>query len=84
MPSEEDRRLHDHQSVTPIEESNQNHHLEPKCPSRSLRSGLSLLEKCELFAKGQVLCHQGGAGEKEQTKEGDQIGILRIAIPFQG
>jgi hypothetical protein len=84
MPSQESCRLDDDQRATPIKESSQSHHRQPKCTSCSSRSRLSLLEKCELFAKEQVLGHQGGAGEKEQAKEGEQYGFYAISIPFQG
>lgn len=84
MPFEEGCRLYDHQSIAPVEESSQRYHQQAKCSRCSSRREFALLEKSELFAKEKVLRHQGGTGEKEQAKEGDQYGFYAIPTPFQG
>ena len=72
MPRKECLRLDDDQSFTPIEEPGEQDH-EGTCGSvRTSRPHLAFLKQRELFAKEQVLGHDGGMRGKEHADEQEQ------------
>jgi hypothetical protein len=77
MPFEEGLRLHDHQSVAPVEELRERNHRETKrrrCPPWP---HLPLVEQGKLFSEEPILGDQGNTGGKEQPKDRQQLDILQ-------